>query len=131
VHKDLALWNILGESEEIKAFIDWDDTISGDPTDDLSLIACFHSGEIVNAMLEGYTTVKDLPDNFLPRFWLHLLRNMIVKAVIRVGADYFDRESDFFLIGSGSTGASLKMFTRQRIEIACLGLVNKIKIKDL
>jgi len=131
VHKDLALWNILGESEEIKAFIDWDDTISGDPTDDLSLIACFHSGEVVKAVLEGYKTIKALPDNFLPRFWLHLLRNMIVKAVIRVGADYFDRQSDFFLIGSGSTGASLKTLTRQRIKTACLGLANKRQLKDL
>jgi fructosamine-3-kinase len=131
VHKDLALWNVLGESAAIKAFIDWDDTISGDPTDDLSLIACFHSGEIVNAVLEGYKTVKELPDNFLPRFWLHLLRNMIVKAVIRVGAAYFDRQSDFFLIGSGSTGASLKTFTRQRIKTACLGLANKRQIIDL
>src|SRR5690606_12164046 len=28
VHKDLALWNILGTSSEIKSIIDWDDAIS-------------------------------------------------------------------------------------------------------
>lgn len=131
VHKDLALWNILGESEEIKAFIDWDDTISGDATDDLSLLACFHSGQIVSSAIEGYKKVRDLPKHFQIRFWLHLLRNMIVKAVIRVGANYFDRQSDFFLIGSGDTGATLKSFTYQRIKTACLGLQNKKKISDL
>ncbi|CAG5016046.1 hypothetical protein DYBT9275_05467 [Dyadobacter sp. CECT 9275] len=131
VHKDLALWNMLGEAEEIKAFIDWDDTISGDATDDLSLLACFHSGEVVRAALDGYESVAPLPEDFLPRFWLHLLRNMIVKAVIRVGADYFEKESDFFLIGTGSSGATLRDFTKQRIWLACKGLENKKQIRDL
>ena len=40
-------------------------------------------------------TVCGLPDEHRRRFWLHLLRNMIVKAVIRVGAGYFDRGADF------------------------------------
>ena len=31
VHKDLALWNILGKTDRIAAFIDFDDAISGDP----------------------------------------------------------------------------------------------------
>ncbi|QHW00559.1 phosphotransferase family protein [Spirosoma endbachense] len=131
VHKDLALWNMLGELEEIKAFIDWDDTISGDATDDLSLLACFHSGQIVSRAIEGYKKVSQLPEHFLIRFWLHLLRNMIVKAVIRVGANYFERQSDFFLIGSGATGATLKTFTYQRIKTACLGLQRKKQISDL
>jgi fructosamine-3-kinase len=131
VHKDLALWNMLGATDEIKAFIDWDDTVSGDATDDLSLLACFHSGEVVSAAIEGYKKVNPLPENFLTRFWLHLLRNMIVKAVIRVGANYFDRQSDFFLIGSGSSGASLKTFTLQRIKTACLGLQNQKHVNDL
>jgi fructosamine-3-kinase len=131
VHKDLALWNILGEADGIKAFIDWDDTISGDATDDLSLLACFHSGEVVRAALDGYESVAPLPEDFLPRFWLHLLRNMIVKAVIRVGADYFEKESDFFLIGTGSSGATLRDFTKQRIWLACKGLENKKQIRDL
>lgn len=122
VHKDLALWNILGTRNEIKAFIDWDDTVSGDPTDDLSLLACFHSEAILDAAINGYAAVRTLPQNFFPRFWLHLLRNMIVKAVIRVGGGYFDRTSEFFLIGSKDSGMSLKEITRQRIYAAIEGL---------
>jgi fructosamine-3-kinase len=131
VHKDLALWNILGNAEGIKAFIDWDDTICGDPTDDLSLLACFHSGDVVQAAIRGYQKERELPDDFLTRFWLHLLRNIVVKAVIRIGGGYFDRKSDFFLLGSGATGSSLKEFTKQRIELACEGLQNLKQIKDL
>lgn len=122
VHKDLALWNILGSPKKIKAFIDWDDTIAGDPTDDLSLLACFHSQEVIDAAIKGYTTISELPDNFYPRFWLHLLRNMIVKAVIRVGGGYFAKKNDFFLIGNSGSSASLEEITRQRILAAIDGL---------
>jgi fructosamine-3-kinase len=131
VHKDMALWNIIGSKNTIKAIIDWDDAISGDPTDDISLLACFHSGEFINSVLEGYKEIRDLPDNFLPRFWLHLLRNMIVKSVIRVGAGYFDLKDDFFLIGSGKSGESLKQFTKDRINLAYQGLYKQINISEL
>lgn len=131
VHKDLALWNILGTPYEIKAFIDWDDTISGDPTDDLSLLACFHTEEVVNAAIAGYTEIRPLPEDFFPRFWLHLLRNMIVKAVIRVGGGYFNKRNDFFLIGFGSNGPSLKEITRQRIYAAMEGLSANKEILQL
>jgi fructosamine-3-kinase len=122
VHKDLALWNILGTRDHIAAFIDFDDAISGDPMDDLSLLACFHDAAFVHRAFEGYQSILQLPQQPLRRFWLHLLRNMIVKAVIRVGAGYFDRDDGFFLIGSGSSGASLREITLSRLSTALLGL---------
>jgi fructosamine-3-kinase len=131
VHKDLALWNILGNSEDIKAFIDWDDSISGDPTDDLSLLACFHHWDFMESVLKGYQKIRKLPGHFETRFWLHLLRNMIVKAVIRVGAGYFNRKDDFFLIGTGSDGKSLETKTRERIQLAYSGLTGNAKITDI
>jgi hypothetical protein len=45
-----------------------------------------------------------------------------VKAVIRVGAGYFERDSGFFLIGSGGSGAVLRRFTEARIDLAMRGL---------
>jgi aminoglycoside phosphotransferase (APT) family kinase protein len=122
VHKDLALWNILGTETEIAAYIDWDDAISGDPMDDLSLLGCFYDGATLGRAVAGYTSVRALPDEYRRRFWLHLLRNMIVKAVIRVGAGYFDRGDGFFLIGAGSSGADLRDFTRRRLARALEGL---------
>lgn len=122
VHKDLALWNILGSPQKIVAYIDWDDAISGDPMDDLSLLGCFHGATVIERAMAGYKRVRPLPTAHMTRFWLHLLRNMLVKAVIRVGAGYFTRTDNFFLIGAGSTGKDLESFTRSRIETALHGL---------
>ena len=131
VHKDLALWNILGSETEIAAFIDFDDAISGDPMDDLSLLACFHDDTFLRRAFEGYQSTRALPSDHLRRFWLHLLRNMIVKAVIRVGAGYFDRDDGFFLISSGTSGQSLREFTRSRLDLALQGLRNSSNIDIL
>jgi fructosamine-3-kinase len=131
VHKDMALWNVLGSEKSIAAFIDFDDAISGDATDDLSLLGCFHDGEFMKRALEGYKSIRSLPTEHLRRFWLHLLRNMIVKAVIRVGAGYFERNDSFFLIGSGSSGADLEKFTRDRIRLALQGLAKGADVSIL
>jgi fructosamine-3-kinase len=121
VHKDLALWNILGQANEIKAFIDFDDAIAGDEMDDLSLLGCFHDEAFVRRAVEGYESGAALPPEHRRRFWLHLLRNMIVKAVIRVGAGYFNRDSGFFLIHQGG-GAGLRQATLDRLRLALKGL---------
>jgi len=131
VHKDLALWNILGTETEIAAFIDWDDAIAGDPLDDLSLLGCFYDGPVIAQALRGYVSVRPLPEEHRRRFWLHLLRNMIVKAVIRVGAGYFDRTDSFYLIGAGGTGADLRAFTRARLASALRGLRENRPIETL
>jgi fructosamine-3-kinase len=131
VHKDLALWNILGSENEIAAFIDFDDAISGDSMDDLSLLACFHDDVFLRRAFEGYQSIRCLPANYLRRFWLHLLRNMIVKAVIRVGAGYFDRDDGFFLISPGTSGQSLREFTLSRLDLALRGLRNSSDIDIL
>lgn len=129
VHKDLAFWNILGDARRIAAFIDWDDTISGDPVDDLSLLACFHSGNVVSAAIGGYRSVRPLPDYFEQRLWLHLLRNMLFKAVIRVRGNYFDMPGDFFM--HNGNNRHLRQFTLDRIHSACEGLTNNKAILSL
>lgn len=122
VHKDTALWNLLGSERVITAVIDWDDCIAGDRLDDLSLLGCFHDGTLLRRAFAGYESVRALPRDFAPRFWLHLLRNMIFKAVIRVGAGYFNHDSQFFLIGAGGSGATLREQTLTRLEAAVRGL---------
>lgn len=129
VHKDLALWNILGNNSGVSAFIDWDDAVSGDPVDDLSLLGCFHSGEVILAAAAGYQQVKSLPENFEQRFWLHLLRNIIFKSVIRVKGSYFDMSDKFFL--NNAKNSSLEKFTLDRIDSACKGLMGNLTIEML
>ncbi len=129
VHKDLALWNILGCSTQIKAFIDWSDAISGDDMDDLSLLGCFHSGEVLAAALKGYRTVKPLPEHYEVKLWLHLLRNIIFKAVIRVRGNYFNKPASFFM--NNASSGDLRTFTLERIMTACEGLKGNKRIQDL
>lgn len=132
VHKDLALWNIMGTEEEIRAFIDWDDAISGDPVDDLSLLACFHPAPVVHAAVEGYESVRPLPVDFQQRFWLHLLRNMIVKAVIRCNSGYFDQKpGGAFLMASGQSGPAFRAFSREKLLTAYRGLIQRESLARL
>jgi len=120
VHKDTALWNMLGSEKEVQSFIDWDDAIVGDAMDDLSLMACFHGRDVIRQIVAGYVEVRPLPDNAASRFWLDLLRNMLFKAVIRVGAGYFRRDANFFLVAGG--GETLEEITRRKISAALDGL---------
>jgi hypothetical protein len=99
--------------------------------DDLSQLACFHDAAFLQRAFEGYRSIRPLPPEHQRRFWLHLLRNMIVKAVIRVGAGYFERSDRFFLIGSGSSGADLRRFTQERITLALQGLASGADISIL
>lgn len=132
VHKDIAFWNIIGTENSIISVIDWDDTIMGDPTDDLSLMACYHSWEELKYLFSGYESIRPLPRDFEKRFWLHLLRNMIFKAVIRVKGGYFRKNSDFFLVQSDNDGGNkLKDITLSRLESAIDGLDGKTQITDL
>jgi len=118
VHKDTALWNLLGKPDQITAMIDWDDAIGGDPVDDLALIGCFFPRDQVDLAVEGYTRVAPLGDEFEVRYALHLLRNLIYKALIRLRSGIFDLAGASFLIAPGTTGQSLRMETMQRIENA-------------
>ena len=99
--------------------------------DDLSLLACFHDAAFLSRAFEGYQSIRPLPEEHRRRFWLHLLRNMIVKAVIRVGAGYFDRGDGFFLIGTGGSGADLKRTTHARIALALRGLASNSDLSIL
>lgn len=130
VHKDIAFWNILGTENSIVSVIDWDDAVMGDPADDLSLMACYHSWSELKPLFEGYMSVRPLPDDFERRFWMHLLRNMIFKSVIRVGAGYFEKTGEFFLVGADG-GCGLKEFTLSRLSDACMGLKGKKQIEEL
>jgi len=122
VHKDLALWN----TPSAPAITSPPSLTSTMPSVAIrwTIFLCWlvHDAVFLQRAFEGYQSVRALPQEHLRRFWLHLLRNMIVKAVIRVGAGYFDRDDGFFLIGTGSSGSNLRETTHSRLALALRGL---------
>ncbi len=116
IHKDMAFWNLLGTESEVKAVIDWDDVVSGDPVDDLAILRCFHGDDVWLPLLDGYRDLRQLPDDFEARLGLYLTRNMLWKAMIRHYMGYFEMTGNFFILNSDQNG-NLEAFTRQRLAM--------------
>ena len=123
LHKDVAFWNILGEPDRIKAIVDWDDVVLGDPVDDLAIVRCFYDDDVFDPLVTSYGRQATLPDDFSTRLWLYVLRNMLWKAKIRHFMGYFEMNDTFFIY-SRENRDSLEAFTRRRIERASTELAN-------
>lgn len=116
-HRDIAFWNILGTETAITAIIDWDDVVIGHPADDFSILTCFYDEEMIERVKEGYVTLTALPTDFDSVRWLHTLRNMLWKMMIRHYMGYFEQSGDFFILNDDNRG-SLYDFTLAKIESA-------------
>jgi aminoglycoside phosphotransferase (APT) family kinase protein len=114
VHRDLALWNVLGTPERVCAIIDWDDCVVGDPADDLGIIACFHDAGFMASLLHSYSDGAGVSHAFMRRIHLHTLRNMLWKTVIRDYMGYFNKDGSFFL-NNRADGRSLRERTLGRL----------------
>ncbi|MBI4599969.1 phosphotransferase [Candidatus Uhrbacteria bacterium] len=122
VHKDIAFWNMVGTPTKVNAIVDWDDVISGDPVDDLAVVRCFYGEDIFLPLLNGYKEIAPLPDDFTPRMWLYMIRNMLWKAVFRTFMKYFEMDAKSALLNQDKK-STLKEFTRSQLFLA----VNELK----
>lgn len=114
LHRDFAFWNILGTVDEIKAVIDWDDTVIGDPADDLGIVNCFNNQEFMENLLAVYSLRHQVDDIFRVKIHFYTLRNMLWKAMIRHYMGYFDQDENFFL-NKKDSNLSLKELTINKI----------------
>lgn len=117
LHRDFAYWNLLGTRDTIGAVIDWDDCVIGDPADDFGILNCFLEEEQMNAALLEYFRPAPCDEGFQCRIWLHTLRNMLWKAMIRHYMGYFNKGSGFFM-AKNDRGFSLKDYTLAKINIS-------------
>lgn len=125
VHRDPALWNLIGDPRRITALIDWDDAVGGDPADDLSILRCLHDAAYTAVVETAYWDGATPPDGFEARVRLHTLRNMLWKAQIRHQLGYFKPGAAAFLVGLDH-GRSLEQTTRAKLREAltlCLEIV--------
>lgn len=114
VHRDLALWNVLGTPTSVTAIIDWDDAVSGDPADDLGMLWCFHDAAFMDTLLTAY---GPLTAACHARVGLHWLRNMLWKTKLRHALGYFEQSAEFFLNTPGTRG-SLREHTLATLRAA-------------
>ncbi len=117
VHRDAALWNVLGTPKSVDSLIDWDDCVSGEPADDIGILLCFYNAPFMRPLLRAYFDGAEPSEAFMRKAWLHLLRNMLWKAKLRESLGYFERGSGFFLNMPGES-SSLKDATQARIRAA-------------
>lgn len=116
LHKDMAFWNLLGSPEQVEAVIDWDDVVSGDPVDDLSIVRCFYDDDVWLPLLDSYRAVRSLPADFDARLAMYLMRNMLWKSMIRHAMGYFEMTGDFFILNR-ETREDLETATRLRLAM--------------
>jgi aminoglycoside phosphotransferase (APT) family kinase protein len=82
VHYDLADHNIMFEGARITALFDWETAVSGDPVLDLASCPTWRTHyPREKKLVEGFTSVSNLPDFFEEKMNLYRLRTMLWKIV--------------------------------------------------
>ncbi len=90
IHNDLADWNELTDGKKITAFVDWDETFSGDPVCDFAAYSVFFNDKRLENLKRGDETVTKLPPDFEAKFHMYRLRYIISKMTLRTKRSVFD-----------------------------------------
>lgn len=85
LHGDVGNHNVFSDGKEITSFIDWEDSLFGDPVFDIAFwgTGVFFKKEWFDPFMEGYGSKSLLLDDFWQRFWCYFLRIAISKTVLR------------------------------------------------
>jgi fructosamine-3-kinase len=92
LHGDLSNSNVFSDGRSVTAIVDWEDCLSGDPLFDIASWGTFIGNDARRELfLEGYRSVRLLPDDFELKYWLYYLRVLLAKTVHRHRFSYHDR----------------------------------------
>ncbi len=99
VHHDLADHNFMHVGAKITGIFDWENAVVGDPVLDLASAptwATHYPRE--DKLIDGYRSVRSLPDHFVEKMQIYRLRTMIWKMVfaLRAGILNQKRRQRFF-----------------------------------
>lgn len=93
VHHDLADHNIMFENEKITGIFDWEACVVGDPVLDLASCPTWRTHyPREEKLIEGYTSIQSLPDNFEEKMNIYRLRTMLWKMVFAIRADILNEK---------------------------------------
>jgi HAD superfamily hydrolase (TIGR01509 family) len=116
IHNDLADWNELTDGKKITAFIDWDEAFSGDPVCDFAAYSVFFDDSRLTHLINGYTTISPLPDDFERKFHLYRLRYIISKMTLRTKRSVYDTSNlvkDLLVYSHTLLQTELKWYEKQ------------------
>jgi aminoglycoside phosphotransferase (APT) family kinase protein len=91
LHGDPGSHNFLVDESGVRAVIDWEDALLGDPLFDIASLCTFHPERRHPAIWAGYGTGPHAGESEWTRFWLYFLRISIAKTVHRYRFSYPDR----------------------------------------
>ncbi|MEK9143677.1 MAG: aminoglycoside phosphotransferase family protein, partial [Patescibacteria group bacterium] len=87
VHHDLADHNFMHVKDRITGIFDWENAVVGDPVLDLASAPTWTTHfPREEKLLEGYKSVRVLPDHFGEKMHIYRLRTMIWKMVFAIRA---------------------------------------------
>ncbi len=99
VHHDLADHNIMFDGKKtITGFFDWEAAVAGDPMLDLASAPTWKTHyPREEKIIEGYKSIRDLPEFFIEKMNIYRLRTMLWKMVyaLRSGILNDDRKKRF------------------------------------
>ncbi len=91
LHGDPGSHNFIAGADGIRAVIDWEDALLGDPLFDLASLCTFHPERRHAAIFAGYGVAIAPGTEAWDRFWLCFLRIALAKTVHRLRFGYADR----------------------------------------
>lgn len=91
LHGDPGSHNFMVDEFGIRAVIDWEDALLGDPLFDLASLCTFHPERRHAAILSAYGANLTPGSGAWTRFWLYFLRLALAKTVHRHRFGYADR----------------------------------------
>jgi aminoglycoside phosphotransferase (APT) family kinase protein len=112
LHGDPGNHNVYVDGANIRALLDWEDALVGDPLFDLALLAGFHPPRRHALIFDAYQQVRPFDADWQARFWLYFLRIALARTVhrFRFGvADRADRPKASLRIQQGLDGLTLAL----------------------
>jgi thiamine kinase-like enzyme len=94
LHGDPGNHNVLVDGDTVRALIDWEDALAGDPIYELAFWTTFHPARRHTLLWRSYFCSEDLdalPRSVWQRFWLYYVRIALAKTVVRFRFGYQDR----------------------------------------
>ena len=90
LHGDPGSHNFMGDASALRAVVDWEDALLGDPLFDLASLCTFHPERRHDAIRAAYGAAIEPGGDGWIRFWLYFLRIALAKTVHRRRFAYAD-----------------------------------------